>query len=77
MSFDSKLMMIVSLVFICITFISIVGMGIVTNSIFKVSNNTVTISDSELVMGKIALGFYWSLCVIGFVLSIYIYGFQK
>ena len=41
------------------------------------TGNIVSMSNSELVMGKIALGFYWSLCVIAFILSIYIYGFRK
>ena len=77
MAFGSSLMIFIRIVFFCITLISIIGMGIVTNSIFKSTNNIINISDAELAMGKIALGFYWSLCVIGFILSVYIYGFKK
>ena len=39
--------------------------------------NIFTITDSELIISKIALGFYWSLSVIAFILSVYIYGFTN
>ena len=77
MAFGSKLMMFFNIVFLCITLISIIGMGVVTNSIFNSSNNIITITDQELILGKIALGFYWSLCAIALILSVYIYGYQK
>jgi len=73
MLFDSKFKIAIVVVFIGLTIISIIGMGIVTTAIFDVENNIITISDSKLVLGKISLGFYWSLCAIATTLITFNY----
>jgi hypothetical protein len=77
MLFDSKFKIAIVVVFIGLTIISIIGMGIVTTAIFDVENNIITISDSKLVMGKIALSFYWGLCAIATTLITFNYIFKN
>ena len=76
MAFGSSLSMFFLVIFVCLTIISISGMIVITNSIFTVKDNNVYISDAQLIIGKITLGFYWALCIIALVLSVYIYGFK-
>lgn len=70
MSLGSKAVMLMIITFAILTLLSIIGMGIITTAIFEVENNTFIISDSKLTMGKIALGFYWGLCLIATILLI-------
>jgi hypothetical protein len=70
MSLGSKAIMLMIITFAILTLLSIIGMGIITTAIFEVENNTFIISDSKLTMGKIALGFYWGLCLIATILLI-------
>jgi hypothetical protein len=104
MGFGRRTKLILLISFICITLISIIGMGMITNAIFSTpkksycttptvtgtvasptgtipscisgpTGNIFTITDSEIIISKIALGFYWSLCVISFIICVYVYGF--
>ena len=77
MAFGSSMSMMIIIILVCLTIISLGGMGVITTAIFNVTNNTVSISDAQLVMGKITLGFYWALCIIAFVLTVYIYGVKN
>jgi len=77
MAFGSSMSMMIIIILSCLGIISLGGMGVITTAIFNVTNNTVSISDSQLVMGKITLGFYWALCIIAFVLTVYIYGVKN
>jgi len=81
MAFDSKTLSVIKVLFVLITVLSVIGMGFITDSIFNVekdtSSNIIRILDWQLILGKIAMGFYWSLAIIALVLSFYIYGFNK
>jgi len=76
MAFDATTLLIIKIVFSILSFISLIGMGIISKAIFNVLNNTITISDGELAVGRIGLGFYWGLCIIATVLTVYLYGFK-
>lgn len=73
MHVGSSMSMIIIIIFVCLTIISLGGMGVITNSMFNIKNNIISISDSEIAMSRIALGFYWALCIIVFILTIYIF----
>ena len=123
MGFGRRTKLILLISFICITLISIIGMGMITNAIFSTpkksycttptvtgtaiapigtvatptgtgtiiiettptgtipgcisgpTGNIFIISDTEIIISKIALGFYWSLCAITLIISVYVYGF--
>jgi hypothetical protein len=81
MAFDLKTLRVIKVLFVLITVLSVIGMGFITDSIFNVekdtSSNIIRILDWQLILGKIAMGFYWSLAIIALVLSFYIYGFNK
>ena len=76
MAFNSTTLIIIKIIFTLTTILSLIGMGFISKSIFTVLDNTITITDYELIVGKIAMGFYWSLCIIALVLSVYTYGFK-
>jgi len=81
MAFDSKTLSVIKVLFVLITVLSVIGMGFITDSIFNVekdnSSNIIRILDWQVILGKIAMGFYWGLGVIALVLSFYIYGLNK
>ena len=76
MAFNSTTLLIIKIVFSALSIISLVGMAFISKDIFNVENNTIIISDAELIVGKIGMGFYWALCIIATVLTVYIYGFK-